>query len=94
MDIKKLELEILIELEFSLQYPSALEFLMIYSSLLQPESKIRDEKTAQKFDKFQTKMSIYIAQNASFLNYNAAQTAAACLLLTMKLTGLLELYET
>ena len=61
MDIKELELDILINLEFSLYYPSALEFLLIYSSILQPESKIKDEKTAKKFDKFQTKMSLYMA---------------------------------
>ena len=52
MEIKELELEILIELEFSVYYPSALEFLMIYSSLLEPESKIKDEKIAHRFDKF------------------------------------------
>ena len=37
-------------------------------------------------------MNMYITQNASFLHYTPAQTAAACLLLTMKLTGLIELY--
>ena len=46
MDIKELELKILIELEFSVYHPSALEFLMIYDSILQPESKIKDEKTS------------------------------------------------
>ena len=70
-----------------------LEFQMVFESLLEPAKKIDDERTAALFDKFQTKMNIYIAQNASFLQYSRAQMSAACLLLTMKLCNLLELYD-
>ena len=66
---------------------------MVFESLLEPDKKIHDEKTTALFDKFQKKMNIYIACNASFLQYSRAQTAAACLLLTMKLCNLLELYD-
>ena len=67
---------------------------MIYESLLAPWEKIKDDRTALQFNKFQTKLSLYVSQNASFLWYSPAQTAAACLLLTMKLNGLFEIYKT
>ena len=66
---------------------------MVFESLLEPAKKIHDERTAALFDKFRMKMNIYITQNGSFLQYSRAQMAAACLLLTMKLCNLLELYD-
>ena len=66
---------------------------MIYESLLKPWEKIKDKKIALKFDKIYSKLSIHVSQNASFLWYTPAQVAAACVLLTMEFTGLLELYQ-
>ena len=63
-------------------------------ALLRPHDKIQDDQQILKFERILAKISIYVTENASFLEYSTAQLAAVCLLLTMRFTGLLQQYGT
>ena len=94
MEILNLEMEVLKELQFEVNKPTILDFQLLFLTLLRPHDKITDEQQSQKFEKIIAKLNIYVSENASFLEYSIAQLAAACLLLTMRYTGLLQHYGT
>ena len=94
MEILKLEMEVLKVLEFEVNKPTILDFQLLFLTLLRPHDKIEDSRQTLKFERIIAKLNIYVTENASFLEYSTAQLAAACLLLTMRFTGLLQHYRT